>query len=270
LPSIVNRLLDAVDADAQIERAKTMFNTATPDDAQIEQAAQELTVEACAVFDNPRFRETLIEIHRRNEQTIDTVSQDAVIAAGFDEAAKERARRKVESFKQFIEQNKDELTALQILYNLPYARRQLTYQAIDELAKAIQRPPYHLSADELWQAYEQLDRANVRGAGAQKKLSNLVALVRYAIGADALLEPFSVKVDRKFAEWLAQAGSTFTPEQCEWLTMIKDQIANSVEINWDDFDLTPFSDKGGRVKAYNLFGQGLDNLMQELNTVLVA
>jgi type I restriction enzyme R subunit len=127
-----------------------------------------------------------------------------------------------------------------------------------------------LNADELWQAYEQLDRANVRGAGAQKLLTNLVALVRYAIGADALLEPFSVQVDRKFAEWLAQAGRAFTPEQREWLTMIKDHIATTVEIGWDDFDLTPFSDKGGRVKAYTLFGQGLDNLMQELNRVLVA
>jgi len=270
IPSIVNRLLDAVDADAQIERAKTMFGAATPDDTQVEQAAKQLTVEACAVFDNPKFRETLIDIHKRNEQTIDIVSKDQVVSAGFDAAAKERAQHTVESFKQFIEQNKDELTALQILYHLPYARRQLTYEAIDELARAIQKPPYRLTADELWRAYEQLDQAKVRGAGTQKLLANLVALVRFAIGADQVLEPFSVTVDRRFDEWLAQQPRAFTPEQREWLTMIKNHIATSLTIGWEDFDNVPFSDEGGRVKVYNLFGQELESVMQELNTVLVA
>ncbi|MBI5305437.1 MAG: DEAD/DEAH box helicase family protein [Chloroflexi bacterium] len=270
LRTIVNRLLDAVDADKQIGTACAMFATATPTDAQIQSATEQLTNEACAVFDNPKFRNTIIAIKQRNEQVIDTVSQDTIITAGFDAAARERAQKTVATFKQFIEANKDELTALQILYNLPYARRQLTYAEITQLADAIQAPPYRLTPDALWQAYEQLERARVRGAGTQKILTNLVSLVRFAIGANEVLEPFSATVERRFAEWLAQAGRAFTPEQREWLVMIKDHITTTVEIGWDDFELTPFSDKGGRVKAYNLFGQGLDNLMQELNTVLVA
>jgi type I restriction enzyme, R subunit len=125
----------------------------------------------------------------------------------------------------------------------------------------------------LWQAYEQLEKSKVRGVGAQKLLTNLVSLVRFALGKDALLEPFSATVDRRFDEWLAQqqqGGRAFTPEQCEWLAMIKDHIATSVAVGWDDFDNVPFSDKGGRVKADNLFGQELENVMQELNTVLVG
>ncbi|MCI0475746.1 MAG: hypothetical protein L0Y55_05825, partial [Anaerolineales bacterium] len=252
LSIIVNRLLDAVDLDKQIEKARAMFGVGAglvpalefvPTEEQIRAAAKQLTIEACAVFDNPRFRETLIEIHRRNEQTIDIVSKDQVVSAGFDAAAKERAQHTVESFKQFIEQNKDELTALQILYNLPYARRQLTYEAIAELARAIQKPPYRLTADELWHAYEQLDKAKVRGAGTQKLLANLVALVRFAIGANEVLEPFSVTVDRRFDEWLGKQPRAFTPEQREWLTMIKNHIATSLTIGWEDFDNVPFSDE---------------------------
>ena len=104
-------------------------------------------------------------------------------------------------------------------------------------------------------------------------LTNLVSLVRFALGKDALLEPFSATVDRRFDEWLAQQqanGRAFTPEQREWLSMIKDQIARSVEIEWNDFDNVPFSDRGGRVKAFNLFGQDLDRVMNELNAALVA
>ncbi len=273
---IVNRLLDAVDADRQIETAREMFGVGAglvPAPEQIRAATDALTREACAVFDNPKFRDTVIEIKQRNEQTIDTVSQDRVIAAGFDAGATDRAQKTVESFRAFIEANKDELTALQIIYNMPYARRQLTYAEIKQLADAIQKPPYRLTPDALWQAYARLEKSKVRGAGAQKLLTNLVSLVRFALGKDALLEPFSAMVDRRFDEWLSkqqQNGRAFTREQREWLTMIKDHIATSVAVGWDDFDNVPFSDKGGRVKAYKLFGQEMERVMNDLNAALVA
>ena len=272
----VNGLLAAVDKDKQIEKAREMFGVGAglvPAPEQVRRAAEELTQVACAVFDNPQFRHTVIEVRQRNEQTIDTVSQDHVIAAGFDAAAKERAQRTIETFKQFIAAHKDELTALQIIYNLPYARRQLTYAEIKQLADAIQKPPYRLTPEGLWQAYEQLEKAKVRGAGAQKLLTNLVSLVRFALGECDALEPFSVTVDRQFERWLAQqeqAGRAFTSEQREWLTMIKDHIATSLAIGWDDFDNVPFSDKGGRVKVYNLFGQETDRVIEELNAALIT
>ena len=272
---IVNRLLDAVDADKQIEKAREMFgqDRLAPAPDQVKQATEALTAEACAVFDNPQFRNTVIEIKQRNEQTIDTVSQDHLIAAGFDATATERARRTVETFQQFIAEHKDELTALQIIYSMPYGRRHLTYAEIKELAAAIEKPPYRLTPEGLWQAYEQLEKNKVRGAGAQKLLTNLVSLVRFALGECDTLEPFSATVDQRFEGWLAQqkrAGHTFTPEQREWLTMIKDQITTSLSIGWDDFDFDPFYGKGGRIKASNLFGQEMDRLMEELNAVLVA
>lgn len=276
LREIVNRLLDAVDADRQIEKAREMFGVPTdlaPTSEQVKQATEALATAACAVFDNPQFRNTVFEVQQRNEQTIDNVSQDRVIAAGFDKASTEKARHMVESFQKFIAEHKDELTALQIIYSMPYSRRHLTYAEIKELAEAIQKPPYRLTPEGLWQAYGQLEKSKVRGAGAQKLLTNLVSLVRFAMGECDSLEPFSATVDRRFEEWLAQqqgAGHTFTPEQSEWLAMIKDQIATSLSIGWDDFDYDPFYGKGGRIKASSLFGQGMDGLMNELNAVLVA
>jgi type I restriction enzyme R subunit len=69
---------------------------------------------------NPELRHLLVELKKKNEQTIDHVSQDQVIEAGFSQDALDRARGLVQSFEQFIKDNKDEITSLQILYSMPY------------------------------------------------------------------------------------------------------------------------------------------------------
>jgi type I restriction enzyme R subunit len=69
----------------------------------------------------PKLRELLADVKRKNEIVIDHVSQDQVIEAGFSAAALARARGIVQSFERFIEEHKDEITALQVLYSTPYA-----------------------------------------------------------------------------------------------------------------------------------------------------
>jgi type I restriction enzyme R subunit len=110
LKEIINNLLDAVDPDKKLEKAKEIFKTETPTEEQIKKASEELVKIACTPFDNPKLRNTLIDFKKRNEQIIDTVSKDAVIFTGFDEQAKEKARTIINTFKRFIEENKDELT----------------------------------------------------------------------------------------------------------------------------------------------------------------
>jgi type I restriction enzyme R subunit len=273
LKAMINDLLDAVDPDKQIEKAKEMFKTDNPTREQVAKAAEELAKIACEPFDNPHLRNTLIDIKKRNEQIIDTVSKDVVTFAGYDSAAEEKAKTIVDTFKKFIEENKDELTALQIIYSRPYAKRHITYDEIRQLAEAIKKPPYFLTPELVWQAYEKLEKSKVRGAGPQKLLTNIISLVRFAIGESPVLEPFPELVNQKFKMWLEQQerqGVKFTKEQREWLEMIKDHIATSLSISMDDFELAPFYEKGGAVKVYKLFGPKLDKILEELNEVLVA
>jgi len=273
LKHIVNSLLDALDPDKQIEKAREIFHTEAPTEAQVKKASQELVKIACAPFDQPNFRNTILDIKRRSEQIIDTVSKDQVIFAGFDEHARERARTVVDTFKKFIEENKDELTALQLIYGKPYGRRRLTYEEIKSLAGAIEKPPYNLTPELVWQAYEQLDRAKVKGAGPQKLLTNIISLLSFAVGETDVLEPFPEVVDQRFESWLVEqehSGRKFTPEQREWLEMIKEHIATSASISLEDFELSPFYEKGGAVRANRLFEQQLDKLLEELNEVLMA
>ena len=273
LPAIINGLLDATDPDKQVEAAQQQFETDAPTPEQVEQATTQLVTVACAPFDSPDFRNKIIEIKRRSEQVIDTVSQDRVILAGYDDQAKERAQALVGSFKEFIEEHKDKITALQILYNVPYGQRHLTYEAVRELAEAIQQPPLGLTTDLLWQAYQQLERDKVRGSGPQKLLTNIISLVRFALGQEQVLEPYPETVEHRFEQWLeAQQtqGRTFTEEQLDWLRLIKDHISTSLTIDMNDFEYAPFHEKGGPIKVYRVFGEDLNAILAELNKVLAA
>jgi type I restriction enzyme R subunit len=78
-------------------------------------------------------------------------------------------------------------------------------------------------------------------------------------------------VNYRFNDWFIKQevlGKHFTPEQKEWLNMIKEHIATSLSVGIDDFENVPFNQKGGAVKAYQLFGQELNKILEELNTVL--
>jgi len=105
----------------------------------------------------------------------------------------------------------------------------------------------------------------------------LVSLVRFALGLDgegAELRPFADEVDKRFQAWIwrhnAQRGTAFTPEQTEWLRLMKDHIASSCSIGRDDFDYAELADKGGLQRVWQVFGDELDGLMDEMNRELVA
>jgi len=273
LKEIMNDLLDAIEPDKIVQTTKKEFKTDLPQVQQLNETTEKLIDSACEIFDNPKFRNTLIEIKKRNEQVIDTVSKDSVISAGFDADAKEKAKTVVDTFKKFIKDNKDELTALQIIYNQPYKKRHITFEQIREVAEAIKKPPYQLTTDLLWQAYEKLEKSKVKGAGPKKLLTDIVALIKFAIGEVAFLEPFAAIVERNFQKWLEEQkelGNRFNEEQLKWLELIKGHIASSLEISKESFEYTPFQEKGGLIKASQVFGDKFDDVLDELNEVLVA
>ena len=284
LQGMIHTLFDAIDPDKHQLPIASPTGVLAPEHIRLllESPAESLTQEqiqvrtnwliseACKPFDNPDVRNTLIDLKRQQEQTIDTVSQDNVTFAGFDQGAEAWAEQRVESFKQFIEENRDELTAIQILYSKPYGQRHLTYQQVQQLAQAIEKPPYRLTTAELWRAYEQLDQLKVKGAGSDKLLTDIISLVRFAIDDTATLEPYKDTVNQRFREWLNNQEKEFSAEQMAWLEMIKDHIATSLRIEMDDFENIPFQAQGGAIKMYELFGDALDTILETLNEQLAA
>ena len=105
------------------------------------------------------------------------------------------------------------------------------------------------------------------------RFADLVALVRFALEKQPVLEPFAESVTTRFNEWLmdkAKAGVKFSSEQLAWLNLIRDHIATAISIEWEDLELSPFNQLGGLGKAHQLFGEQLPNLLDELNTALAA
>ncbi|GAG55919.1 unnamed protein product, partial [marine sediment metagenome] len=233
LGGLTSDLVNAINPDKHVELACAKLSEAgreaKPTEEDIKQAATNLKKNAVKPLYNPELRNLLIEIKKKNEQTIDHVSQDQVIEAGFSAEALEKAKGMIESFKKFIEENKDEITALQILYSRPYKSR-LRFEDIKELANTINKPPHHWTEDNLWAAYAALEKSKVRGAGGARIMTDLVSLIRYALSQENELVPFPEKVDANFKAWLAQQGKKFTEEQIHWLEMIRDHIAGNLSI----------------------------------------
>jgi type I restriction enzyme, R subunit len=268
LGDIARGIVEATDPDRQVEAT----GVAEPSPEQLAQATKALIDAAVTpLATNPDLRQRIVEVRRSYEQAIDETSKDIVIEAGYSRDAADRARATVESFQRFIEDHKDEITALQVLYSRPYPRR-LTFREVKELAQAIGRPPYSWTEERLWAAYEALDASKVRGSGT-RVLTDLVSLVRFALHQDDELVPYPDLVRERFDAWLLQqenAGRTFTNEQRAWLERIRDHVAASLGITPDDFAYTPFVEHGGYGRAAQVFGADLNPLLDEMAEALVA
>ncbi len=271
LTDLVRGIVDALDVDRQYEAAATEAGgDPTPD--QVKAASEAMIREAVQpLAGNSALREKLVDVRRSYEQAIDTASKDRVISGQFSREAADRAQAQVESWRQFIDDNKDEITALQVLYSQPYSGG-LSYDDIKELANAIKRPPHRWTPDGLWQAYETLDKSKVRGSG-HRVSTDLVSIVRYTLGEADILVSYPDLVSERFEAWLLQqsnAGRSFSQEQAAYLELIKDRIATNLGIAPAELTAPPFSTQGGLGKARQLFGDELDALLDELTAALAA
>jgi type I restriction enzyme R subunit len=218
-----------------------------------------------------KLRDLLVNLRRTHEQVIDEVTQDELIQAGFDAQALAKAQALIASFRDFIDQHKDELEAIQILYSRPH-REGLRFRHVKELAAALKSPPLGATPERVWQAFEAAEPQAVTATGG-RDLVDLIALVRHALDPREPLVPYSRTVQERYEQWLAEQagqGVVFTTEQRQWLDAIKDHIAKSLRIDEDDFDEVPFNTIGGLGRVHDLFGERLPEILDELNRRLAA
>jgi type I restriction enzyme R subunit len=263
---------DEIKAKAQASGATT-YSEPTP--AELKAAAEALAEEAAKpLATNPALRDLLEAKRRKTDVTIDHLTGDTLISAGYDE---EKARQLVTSWKQFLEDNQDEITALQILYNRPHAKRHLVYEELKTLAEAVARPPYHIAPAEVWKAYEHLEKRPLT-TDPVKTLTNLITLVRHTVDPQKTpLAPFPELVETRYQQWLALHGERFTYAQRHWLDVIKNYVALNGAFATDDQDAyldawqSVDSDEGVPLAvAKRVFGEDPKSIIEELNEALVA
>jgi type I restriction enzyme, R subunit len=277
LQQISADLLTSIDPDKNTEEAKARFRVDEPTEEQVAKMEKEKVAEALKAFHQPKLREAILSVRRSLDQVIDEQTPDVLLKAGFSEEALLKARTMLTSFRKFIEDNKDEIEAIKILYSRPY-RAGLRFKHIKELANKLNQPPFYVdpsrpeSLIRLWQAYELVEPGKVKGKGG-KQLVDVVALVKHAIDPSTPLAPMGMTVEERYLEWLGEkekAGVTFTVDQRKWLDAIKDHIASSLAIEQDDLEEVPFNTIGGLGRAYELFGDRLAPILDELNMRLAV
>jgi type I restriction enzyme R subunit len=272
--SVVKDLLNAYNPDTieelrlKVERENTDLSPAVKDE-KYKQLVTTLQDKAAEVFTG-ELNSFIENVRKAHEQIIDIVNPDTLTAAGWDKNNAAKATELVKDFTVWIEQHKDEITALQIFYDQPYRRRELTYSMIKEVLEKLKQDKPVLAPMLVWRAYEQLEKTN---GSPKNELIALVSLIRKVCGIDSTLTVYDRSADKNFQDWVfkKQAGATkFNEEQMQWLRMIKEYVANSFHIEKDDFDLSPFNAKGGLGKMWQLFGDKTDEIINELNEVLAA
>ncbi|AGP65770.1 type III restriction enzyme, res subunit [Mycobacterium intracellulare subsp. yongonense 05-1390] len=218
---------------------------------------------------NPELRNRILELRATHDRVIDEVSSDELIEAG-GVTDTDRARSIVESWRAYLEEHRDEITAIQLAYEAGEQRIDFAY--IQGLAARIARPPHNWTPDVIWNAYAAIDAPRVRTC-PRHTLTDLVSLIRFTIGVDDELVPYGERVREKYTAWLAQqeqAGVHFNETERWWLDRMVSVIANSAGIYVEDLDDAPFIERGGIDGAIRDLGERAGELIEQLNAELTA
>ncbi|GAI04363.1 unnamed protein product, partial [marine sediment metagenome] len=171
IKEVVKALLNANDQDFIQTKAREKYKLEEKEiltKKQIEETQKEFLDKACDIFNNPDIREYIENVRKKHEQIIDTVNIDTVINADWDKQTQNQAENTIETFKEFLKKNKDEITALKIFYSQPQRIKEITFKMINDLYSILKSPPYSLTVERLWGAYYQLTNHSVKGVSKKR------------------------------------------------------------------------------------------------------
>lgn len=267
---VAERLLNAFDEDIIFEQAQKNTGVSEPTEEQIKVAQRELVQAAVAPFHNPDIRDYIENVRRNHDQIIDSVNLDSVIFAGFDVQQEKNVNKVISSFHTFIEENKDEIVALRIIYDAAYKERPMVIEKLKELYEKLKSEG--ITVERLWDCYAIKQPDKVKRS-AMTQITDLISIIRFEMGYADTLTSFADKVNYNFMQWTFKKNAghiQFTEEQMDWLRLIKDHIVASLSVLPEDLELTPFDRKGGLLGFYDAFGDDYEKILQEMNVALVA
>ena len=267
-------LINALDPDVISKEAEVDLNDGheptEEEKARLDNAKKNLIKKAVEPFTNAKVRDGIEDARRIHEQIIDSVNIDSISFAGYDADKQDYADHILKDFRNFIEEHRDLIIALRIVYDHRYKDRSMVIEQFKELyAKLLER---NITVDRLWDCYGNKNPAKVK-RGTKSQITDLISMIRFEMGYADRLTPFADRVNYNFMQWTLRrnAGSAhFTEEQMKWLRLIKDYIATSLSIEPDDLDYSPFDKNGGRGRFFELFGEQYEEILKEMNIELVA
>ncbi len=166
---------------------------------------------------------------------------DELIYAGF---SKETAKTYIENFEKYINDNKDSIEALRIIYNSEDIV--ITHTMLVELRDRLLAESRQYGVYQIWKNYKLLDRdgsvdeLNVRSNF--NALTNLIQIVRFAYKKNQKLTSLLNGYASRFSLYCGQAQRVLTKDQQEIMKQIAEYIINDgaisiMELNEADTEL---------------------------------
>ncbi|WP_280553009.1 DEAD/DEAH box helicase family protein [Halomonas sp. 25-S5] len=274
LNTIAAELLATDDPDAlrrAAREAHQLPESAEPSPAQIETVREQRAKAATAAITGP-LTTYLEEVRQRQEQLVDEINPDEVTTSDWETDADTHRENLRQAFREWLEAHRDDIDALTIYYHQPHRRREITARAIRELRDALKREKPQLAPARVWDAYARLDQVPARRP--ESELAQIIALVRRVSGWDDKLTPYADTVRANFKRWVFGRHSgnqpKFNEAQMAWLEKIRDHITASFHIGVEDLDYAPFDAEGGRGRMWQLFGEDMENVLDQINDEMAA
>ncbi|MCR5517041.1 MAG: DEAD/DEAH box helicase family protein [Lachnospiraceae bacterium] len=191
------------------------------------------------LMNNINARNKLIEMQKGYSVSIQ--DEDRVIYTGF---SKETAKGYIENFEKYINDNKDSIEALRIIYNSEDTV--ITHKMLVELRDRLISENRQYGVYQLWKSYKILDEeGNVDELDIKHNvnaLTNLIQIVRYAYGKNQKLTSLVVGYAQRFSLYCGQNQRVLTEDQVDIMKTIAEYVINdgaisALELNSVNTDL---------------------------------
>ena len=160
---------------------------------------------------------------------------DAVIYAGF---SKETAKTFIDSFENYLNENKDSIEALRIIYNSEDTI--ITHSMLSELRDRLLAESRQYGVYQIWKNYKVLDTdGNVDELDVKTNvnaLTNLIQIVRYAYKKNQKLTSLVKGYARSFNLYCGQQQRVLTKEQTEIMHQVAEFIINDGAISVEELN----------------------------------
>ncbi len=160
----------------------------------------------------------------------------------------------IESFRKFLDENKNQVNAIAIICNKP---QELDRKSLKELKLLLDDKGFTASnLNTAWKSVKNIDIA-----------ADIIAYIRtLSIGTELISPEERIK---KAITKIKQKKS-WNAIQTKWIERFERQLVAETILTKQDLDLSPFVDEGGFKRLDKIFNHELEDLIKELNTNLYS
>lgn len=235
-------------------------------------AEEKLQNEATKAFSGA-LNQFLVNARKAHDQYL-AENIDSVTRSEWAAESKQACESYVYGFENWLRSHKDKIEPLQIYFEQPHRRREVTLDMITDFIKQMESESTPFGIEAVWSAYHRIGRTEKPAFDGSREAAAL-ALIRYVSDIDKSLVPFSTTVDANYKKWAfkwnnAHPGNKLTDEDAEFMRHVRDHYKTSLHIDRDDFNLIPFNEFGGYFRLKQIFGNETKAVIDELNEALAA